>query len=102
LMTLLQALTLTNLTVVCTTHVLQQPYLFDRILVVQSGKLVFAGDSDDARRHFLLQTGAEDQGSIQHSPLERIYGLLANSSRSASDWEVAFRRSSFDARAVPS
>ena len=101
LMTLLQSLTLTKLTVVCTTHVLQKAYLFDRILVVQSGKLIFAGDSDDARRHFLLQTGAEDQGSIQHSPLERIYGLLANSSRSASDWEVAFRRSPFAARAVP-
>jgi ABC-type multidrug transport system ATPase subunit len=101
LMTLLQSLTLTKLTVVCTTHVLQKAYLFDRILVVQSGKLIFAGDSDDARRHFLLQTGAEDQGSLQHSPLERIYGLLANSSRSASDWEVAFRRSPFAARAVP-
>src|SRR5437870_10684770 len=101
LMTLLQSLTLTKLTVVCTTHVLQKAYLFDRILVVQSGKLIFAGDSDDARRHFLLQSGAEDQGSLQHSPLERIYGLLANSSRSASDWEVAFRRSPFAARAVP-
>jgi len=101
LMTLLQSLTLTKLTVVCTTHVLQKAYLFDRVLVVQSGKLIFAGNSDEARRHFLLQTGAEDQGSLQHSPLERIYGLLANSSRSASDWEVAFRRSPFAARAVP-
>ena len=101
LMTLLQSLTLTKLTVVCTTHVLQKAYLFDRILVVQSGKLIFAGNSDEARRHFLLQTVAEDQGSLQHSPLERIYGLLANSSRSASDWEVAFRGSPFAARALP-
>jgi ABC-type multidrug transport system ATPase subunit len=101
LMTLLQSLTLTKLTVVCTTHVLQKAYLFDRILVVQSGKLIFAGNSDDARRHFLLQSGALDQGSLQHSPLERIYGLLANPSRSASDWEVAFRRSPFAGRAVP-
>ena len=101
LMTLLQSLTLTKLTVVCTTHVLQKAYLFDRILVVQSGKLIFAGNSDDARRHFLLQSVAEDQGSLQHSPLERVYGLLANSSRSASDWEVAFQRSPFAARAVP-
>jgi ABC transport system ATP-binding/permease protein len=101
LMTLLQSLTLTKLTVVCTTHVLQKAYLFDRVLVVQSGKLIFAGNSDEARRHFLLQTVAEDQGSLQHSPLERIYGLLANSSKSASDWEVAFRRSPFAARAVP-
>jgi ABC-type multidrug transport system ATPase subunit len=101
LMTLLQSLTLTKLTVVCTTHVLQKAYLFDRILVVQSGKLIFAGNSDEARRHFLLQTVADDQGSLQHSPLERIYALLANSSRSASDWEVEFRRSPFAARAIP-
>ena len=101
LMTLLQSLTLTKLTVVCTTHVLQKAYLFDRILVVQSGKLIFAGNSDEARRHFLLQTSAEDHGSLQHSPLERIYGLLADSSKSASDWEVAFRRSPFAARALP-
>lgn len=101
LMTLLQSLTLTKLTVVCTTHVLQKAYLFDRVLVVQSGKLIFAGNSDEARRYFLLQTVAEDQGSLQHSPLERIYGLLANSSKSASDWEVAFRRSPFAARALP-
>src|SRR5947208_16078950 len=33
--------------------------------------------------------------------MERVYGLLANSSRSAMDWEVAFRRSPFAARAVP-
>ena len=101
LMTLLQSLTLTKLTVVCTTHVLQKAYLFDRILVVQSGKLVFAGNSDEARRHFLLQSSGEDHGSLQHSPLERIYALLANSSRSASDWEIAFRRSPFAARALP-
>src|SRR5438093_2389664 len=100
-MTLLQSLTLTKLTVVCTTHVLQKAYLFDRILVVQSGKLIFAGNSDEARRHFLLQSSGEDHGSLQHSPLERIYGLLANSSRSASDWEISFRGSPFAARAIP-
>src|SRR5207237_9523535 len=74
---------------------------FDRVLVIQSGKLSFAGNSDEARRHFLLQSSGEDHGSLQHSPLERIYGLLANSSRSASDWEIAFRGSPFAARALP-
>src|SRR5260370_2920474 len=100
-MTLLQSLTLTKLTVVCTTHVLQKAYLFDRILVVQSGKLIFAGNSDDARRHFLLQSGAEDQGSLQHSPLERVYGLLASSAEWAEDSAVAFRRSPFPPPPLP-
>src|SRR5437764_9965738 len=101
LMTLLQSLTLTKLTVVCTTHVLQKAYLFDRILFIQGGKLVFAGHTDEARRHFLLQSGIEDHGSLQHSPIERIYVLLANSPKPASEWELEFRRSAFASRALP-
>ncbi len=101
LMTLLQSLTLTKLTVVCTTHVLQKAYLFDRILFIQGGKLVFAGHTDEARRHFLLQSGMEDHASLQHSPIERIYVLLANSPKPASEWELEFRRSAFAGRAVP-
>jgi len=101
LMTLLQSLTLTKLTVVCTTHVLQKAYLFDRILFIQGGKLVFAGHPDEARRHFLLQSGAEDHASLQHSPIERIYGMLANSGKSATEWELQYRHSRFAPRAVP-
>jgi ABC-type multidrug transport system ATPase subunit len=101
LMTLLQSLTLTKLTVVCTTHVLQKAYLFDRILFIQGGKLVFAGPTDEARKHFLLRSGTEDHTSLQHSPIERIYVLLANSPKSASQWELEFRRSAFADRAVP-
>src|SRR5438445_8622409 len=101
LMTLLQSLTLTKLTVVCTTHVLQKAYLFDRILVIQSGKLVFAGHINEARRHFLLQAGIDDTTSLQHSPIERIYGVLANSSKTAADWELDFRHSLLAARAIP-
>jgi ABC-type multidrug transport system ATPase subunit len=100
LMTLLQSLTLTKLTVICTTHVLQKAYLFDRILFVQGGKLVFAGHPDEARRHF-LQSGVEDTGSLQHSPIERIYVLLANSPKPAQEWETEFQQSIFANRAVP-
>jgi ABC-type multidrug transport system ATPase subunit len=100
LMTLLQSLTLTKLTVICTTHVLQKAYLFDRILFVQGGKLVFAGHPDEARRHF-LQAGVEDTGSLQHSPIERIYVLLANSPKPAQEWEAEFQHSAFANRAVP-
>ena len=101
LMTLLQSLTLTKLTVVCTTHVLQKAYLFDRILVIQTGKLVFAGHIDEARQHFLHQSGTDDHGPLHHSPIERIYGVLGNSDRSANEWELEFRRSRFFPRAIP-
>ena len=101
LMTLLQSLTLSKLTVVCTTHVLQKAYLFDRVFFIKGGKLVFAGHPDEARRHFLFQSGMEDHASLQHSPIERIHVLLANSPKPASEWELEFRRSAFAGRAVP-
>jgi ABC-type multidrug transport system ATPase subunit len=99
LMTLLQSLTLTKLTVVCTTHVLQKAYLFDRIVFIQGGRLVFAGDTDDARQHF-LQNPAET-ATMEQSPLERVYALLANDGRSAAQWEEEYRASPFARRAFP-
>ncbi len=100
LMTLLQSLTLTKLTVICTTHVLQKAYLFDRILFLQGGKLVFAGNTDEARQHFLHD--ANDEVNLaQSSPIERIYGLLANSDKGASEWEHEFQSSAFANRAFP-
>ncbi len=97
LMTLLQSLTLTKLTVVCTTHVLQKAYLFDRLLFVQGGRLVFAGDSDEARRHFLFseseQAGDEtERAAMELSPLERVYTCLANSEKPAAEWEDGVQR----------
>jgi ABC-type multidrug transport system ATPase subunit len=100
LMTLLQSLTLTKLTVVCTTHVLQKAYLFDRLLFVQGGRLVFAGNSDEARRHFLLGDAGES-GVMDLSPLERIYACLANSGKPAAEWETEFKESPFAPRAFP-
>ena len=101
LMTLLQSLTLTKLTVVCTTHVLQKAYLFDRLLFVQGGRLVFAGNSDEARRHFLLGDADQDAAAIELSPLERIYACLANSGKPAAEWETEFKESQFAPRAFP-
>ncbi|MFQ3577656.1 MAG: ABC transporter permease, partial [Verrucomicrobiia bacterium] len=97
LMVLLQSLTLTNLTVVCTTHVLQKAYLFDRILFIQGGRLVFAGNPDEARRHFFLGVNTESGESLQRSPLERIYSLLIHSKEPAEHWEQKFLESPFSA-----
>ena len=101
LMTLLQSLTLTKLTVVCTTHVLQKAYLFDRLLFVQGGRLVFAGNSDEARRHFLFGDAEQETTVLELSPLERIYACLANSGKPAAEWETEFKQSQFAPRAFP-
>jgi ABC-type multidrug transport system ATPase subunit len=102
LMTLLQSLTLTKLTVVCTTHVLQKAYLFDRILFVQGGKLVFAGHPDEARQHFLFNNGGGEGGqSLENSPIERVYVILANTPKSAAEWEQQYLASPFANRALP-
>jgi ABC-type multidrug transport system ATPase subunit len=101
LMTLLQSLTLTKLTVICTTHVLQKAYLFDRLLFLQGGRLVFAGNSDEARRHFLLGDAEQETGVLELSPLERIYACLANSGKPAAEWETEFKQSQFAPRAFP-
>ncbi len=95
LMALLQSLTLTNLTVICTTHVLQKAYLFDRIIFIQGGRLVFAGTPDEARRHFLLGSQTETRDGLQRSPLERIYSLLINTTETAESWEKKFLESPF-------
>ncbi len=96
LMSMLQSLTLTGLTVVCTTHVLQRAYLFSRILFIHGGRLVFAGTADDARRHFLMD-GAKvgDTMALERSPLDRIYSLLGDDSTTAKVWEEKFRLSPF-------
>ena len=36
-----------------------------------------------------------------HSPLERIYGCLANSEKPAAEWETEFKQSHFAPRAFP-
>lgn len=103
LMTLLQSLRLTNLTVVCTTHVLQKAYLFDRLVFIHGGRLIFIGTADEARQHFLLR-GANEAGggnlgetattaSFDRSPLEKIYSLLADPTKSAEEWEREFHAS---------
>ncbi len=102
LMALLQSLRLTNLTVVCTTHMLQKAYLFDRVVFIQGGRLVFVGTADEAREHFLMRGTAGTRGLLDKSPLEKIYTLLADTTRtgekSAEEWENEFLESRFARR----
>ncbi len=101
LMTLLQSLRLTNLTVVCTTHVLQKAYLFDRLVFIHGGRLVFIGTADEARHHFLARGSADTQG-FDRAPLEKVYGLLADPSKTAEEWEREFLDSPQGQRALSS
>jgi ABC-type multidrug transport system ATPase subunit len=99
LMELLQSLTLTNLTVVCTTHVLQKAYLFDRLIFIHGGRLIFEGNSSQARDFFVNRvSGIADShhgsrssgGMVKTSPLERIYSEVLRGKKSAAEWEKEF------------
>ena len=96
LMTLLQSLRLTNLTVICTTHVLQKAYLFDRLVFIHGGRLIFIGTADEARQHFLMRDapeGTTGEFTLDKTPLEKVYSLLADPTKSAEDWEREFHAS---------
>jgi ABC-type multidrug transport system ATPase subunit len=41
-------------TVLCTTHVMENVHLFDRLLVVLAGRLVFDGRPEEAKKHFQI------------------------------------------------
>ena len=99
LMALLQSLRLTNLTVVCTTHVLQKAYLFDRLVFIHGGRLIFIGTADEARQHFLAR-GAGDTQAFDRAPLEKIYSLLADPAKTAEAWEQEFLDSPYAQRAA--
>lgn len=52
LMELLRNLADTGCTIICTTHVIENVYLMDHLLVMGSGKLVFSGSPLEALEHF--------------------------------------------------
>jgi ABC-type multidrug transport system ATPase subunit len=94
LMVLLQSLALSGITVVCTTHVLNNAFLFNRLLFIQQGRLVFSGNSDEARLHFLGDQSAPMHDQLE-APLEKIYAALADDSVSAIERENAFHASPY-------
>ena len=98
LMELLQTLQKTNMTVVCTTHVLQKAYLFDRVLFIQKGRLIFAGKADEARQFFLMQDtprGDTSSGFFDKFPLSNVYTLVDSSPKSAEEWEAEYLASPY-------
>ncbi len=94
LMVLLQSLALSGITVICTTHVLNNAYLFNRLVFIQQGRLVFSGNSDEARLHFLGNEAASIQDQLE-APLEKIYSALDDESISAEEREKTFQTSPY-------
>ncbi|MCH7228919.1 FHA domain-containing protein [Haloferula sp. A504] len=98
LMELLQSLAeRNNFTVVCTTHVLQKAYIFNRLLFVHGGRIIFEGDADDARVFFFgaNQSGGAESVSISatagpKAPLERIYTEVLSGRKTAEEWKERF------------
>ena len=79
---------------VCTTHVLNNAFLFNRLVFIQQGRLVFSGNSDEARLHFLGDQTASMHDQLE-APLEKIYSALADDRISALEREKAFHASPY-------
>ena len=52
LMEVLRELTNTGCTVVCTTHVMENAYLMDELIIITGGCLAFLGTAQEAREYF--------------------------------------------------
>ncbi len=90
MMELLRHLADGGCTVVCTTHIVENVYLTDRLFVVTAGRLVFDGTAQQARETFGVQR------------LTNLYDRLAE--RTALEWSDDYHRQSptpSDASAVP-
>jgi hypothetical protein len=76
LMELLRDLADTGCTIVCTTHVMENAYLMDQLIVLCGGCLAFQGSSQAAREYFGVQK------------LTGLYDRLAD--RPPKEWQTAF------------
>jgi ABC-type multidrug transport system ATPase subunit/pSer/pThr/pTyr-binding forkhead associated (FHA) protein len=78
MMELLRHLADGGCTVVCTTHVMENVFLADRLFIIAGGKLVFTGGAQEAREHFGVQK------------LAMLYDRLDE--RPAVDWQTDFQK----------
>lgn len=76
LMELLRDLADTGCTIVCTTHIMENAYLLDQLIVLVGGCLAFQGSPQETREYFRV------------SKLTGLYDRLAD--RPAAEWQTAF------------
>lgn len=80
LMRLLRHLAAADCTVVCTTHVLGRAYLFDRLLFIHGGRLVFDGTPEEAEQFFQVES------------LDMVYIKLDSGEEGAAQIEQRFKQ----------
>lgn len=62
-------------TVVCTTHVMENVFLFDRLVVMTAGRLIFSGSPQGARDHFGIERFALLYDRIESHPVTHWQNL---------------------------
>jgi len=75
LMELLRRLAANGCTIVCTTHVMENAYLMDRLAILHAGRLAFYGTPEEARAHF---------------GVERLTQIHERLGEGAADWVAPF------------
>ena len=79
LMKILRGLAAHDCTVICTTHVLGRAYLFDKIIFIHGGRVIFDGAPDHAYQHFQVES------------LDQVYVRLAEEGRTGDEWAQDFK-----------
>jgi ABC-type multidrug transport system ATPase subunit len=81
LMKILRGLAARDCTVICTTHVLGRAYLFDKIVFIHGGRIIFDGPPDAAGETFGVES------------LDQVYVRVAEEGMSGDDWASSFEGS---------
>ena len=87
-------------TVVLTTHAMENVKLFDKVVVLMRGRLVFYGKPDEALKHFEAES-FKDLYDKMLEPVEKAVAERGEESRpdvteeAATDWQKQFRDSRF-------
>jgi ABC transport system ATP-binding/permease protein len=76
LMELLRRLADTGCTIVCTTHVMENAYLMDQLLVLCAGRLVFQGSAQEARSFFSVGKLTSIYDRLLEQPAEAWHGRM--------------------------
>jgi len=88
LMSLLRRLAGNDCTVICTTHVLGRAYLFDQLVFVHGGHVIFNGTPDEAEKYYNVERG-----------LDEIYLKVGgNEKKAAATWRQDFEASRPEAK----
>ena len=78
LMRILRGLAAQDCTVICTTHVLGRAYLFDKIVFLHGGRVIFDGSPDLSYGYFQVES------------LDQVYIRTADEGKSGDEWAEEF------------